>query len=39
MKQVLKTINNDFREKKFSLYDLLGYSMLVGMLIKSLGFL
>ena len=39
MKQVLKTINKDFREKKFSMYDLLGYSMLVGMIIKSLGFL
>ncbi len=37
MKQVLKTINQDFREKKFSMYDLLGYSLLVGMIIKSIG--
>lgn len=37
MKKVIKTINHDFREKKFSLYDLLGYSLLVGMILKLLG--
>lgn len=37
MKKVINTINQDFREKKFSLYDLLGYSLLVGIILKMLG--
>ena len=39
MKQALKTINKDFREKKFSMYDLLGYSVLIGVIIETLGLL
>ena len=37
MKRALKTMNEDFQQKKFSVYDLLGYSVLVGMIIKSLS--
>lgn len=39
MKQALETINKDFREKKFSMYDLLGYSFLIGVIIKTLSLL
>ena len=39
MKRTLKAMNEDFQEKKFSIYDLLGYSFLVGLIIKSLSLL
>ena len=39
MKKALKTIDQDFKQKKFSLYDLLVYSMIIGAIVGSMGML